>query len=317
LRQADEIDWDEGAAIKDVGLEFVAIPFQSSESLTDDVFDKVRKLLDDMDKTSTLLHCGSANRVGAVWLVHRVLDQGVSLETAIQEAKTVGLRNPEYEARARDYIEKDRSEQSVRPGINDNFVKADLDISEWLGRFEIESREVFAGQREVVKAAGIRAGSRVADIGAGTGFFTRLFSEVTGADGWVFAVDISPRFIEHINKQAQDDRLSNVTAVLCPENSISLPPESIDIAFICDTYHHFEYPQLTLDSIHRALRPGGTLVVIDFERIPGQSREFILGHVRAGKEVFRGEIESAGFGFLEEVRLEAFKENYFLRFKKR
>ena len=61
---------------------------------------------------------------------------------------------------------------------------------------------------------------------------------------------------------------------------------------------------------------GDTLVVIDFERIPGKSREFILGHVRAGKEVFRSEIVAAGFRYVEEIKLPEFKENYFLRFRK-
>jgi ubiquinone/menaquinone biosynthesis C-methylase UbiE len=267
-----------------------------------------------------MLHCGSANRVGAVWLTYRVLDQGVPIETAIEEAKTIGLRSPEYEAKARDYIHRhadDLREQSIRPGINDNFLRADLDINEWLGRFEVESREIFAARHEIVQAVGIRPGIRVADIGAGTGLFTRLFSDAVSADGWVFAVDISSRFIEHINKQAHDDRLSNVTAVLCFEDSIALPPESIDVAFVCDTYHHFEYPKSTLASIHRALRPGGTLIVVDFERIPGTSREFVLEHVRAGKDEFRGEIEAAGFEFIDEVEIDKLKENYLLRLRKK
>jgi len=322
LRTNGEVDWDEAAAIKDAGLEFVEVPFGSPDSLTDNVFDKVRKLLNDSDKTSTLLHCGSANRVGAVWLTHRVLDQRVPLETAVKEAKTIGLRTAAFESKALDYIKRRRqaepaSEQSVRPGINDNFLKADLDVAQWLGRFEVESREVFGARNDVVKACGVRSGSRVADIGAGTGFFTRLFAEAAGADGWVFAVDISARFLEHIRRQAEDDRVTNVTGVLCSQRSIALPPNSIDLAFVCDTYHHFEYPQSTLASIHRALRQSGTLVVIDFERLPGNSREFIMSHVRAGKRVFRGEIELAGFEFVEEIAMERFRENYFLRFRKK
>lgn len=208
-------------------------------------------------------------------------------------------------------------EQSVRPGINATYLSDKLDIQEWVGRFEVESREIFAARQHIVEATGIRSGMRVADVGAGTGLFTRLFSDVVGSDGWVFAVDISPRFVEHINNQAQDDRLANVSVVLCRDVSITLPPESIDVAFVCDTYHHFEYPNSTLSSIHRALRPGGWLVVIDFERIPGKSREFILDHVRAGKDVFRGEILGAGFALEEEIRLDGLKENYFLKFKKR
>ena len=316
LRTAGEINWDEGAAVKDAGLDFVEIPIRSPASLTDDVFGRIRKLLKDSHQTPTLLHCGSANRVGAVWLAYRVLDEGVPIETAIDEAKTIGLRSSQLEARARQYIERHAREQSARLGINGRFLDPKLDVDEWLGRFEVESREVYAARREIVRAAEIRAGTRVADIGAGTGFFTRLFCDEVEAGGWVFAVDISPRFIEHITARAQVDGLTNVTAVLCQPSSISLPPESIDIAFICDTYHHFEYPMSTLASVHRALRPGGTLIVIDFERIPGKSREFILNHVRAGKEVFLSEIVAAGFKVVDEIEMPALKENYLLRFRK-
>lgn len=92
--------------------------------------------------------------------------------------------------------------------------------------------------------------------------------------------------------------------------------DSVDLVFICNTYHHFESPYRSLASIYRALRPGGLLVLIDFERIPGVSREFILGHVRAGKEVFRDEILDAGFAPRDEVEVNAFEENYLLRFEK-
>lgn len=209
------------------------------------------------------------------------------------------------------------SEKSIRPGINDRFVDPELDLEEWLGRFEIESREVFAQRSDVLKATGIRSGDRVADVGAGTGFFSRMFSSAVGEKGWVFAVDISPKFLEHINRKSTEDKISNLTSVLGTARSIRLPPASVDVVFVCDTYHHFEYPRSTLASIHRALKPGGTLVVIDFERIPGTSREFILGHVRAGKEVFREEIVEAGFALTREIKIPGFKENYFLRFKKR
>ena len=207
-------------------------------------------------------------------------------------------------------------EQSVRPGINDRFVDPTLDVSQWLGRFEIESREVYAARTEVLKACQVEAGFRVADIGAGTGFYSRLFAQAVGTDGWVFAVDISPKFLQHINKQSADDGVTNLTSVLCSERAVNLPADSIDLVFVCDTYHHFEYPRSTLASIHRALKPGGLLVVIDFERIPGQSREFILGHVRAGKEVFRDEIIDSGFKFVREIALPELKENYLLHFRK-
>ena len=209
-----------------------------------------------------------------------------------------------------------QQEQSVKPGINDRFLDPELDVSEWLGRFEIESREVYAARERVLDAIGLKPGQTIADIGAGTGFYSRLFASEVGKTGWVFAVDIAPRFLEHINNQAEDDNVQNLTCVLGTGRSICLPPNSIDVAFICDTYHHFEYPQSTLASIRPTLKPGGTLILIDFERIPGTSREWTLDHVRAGKEVFQQEITDAGLRFVEEVKIPSFKENYFLRFQK-
>jgi ubiquinone/menaquinone biosynthesis C-methylase UbiE len=209
-----------------------------------------------------------------------------------------------------------KTEQSVRPGINETFLDPDLKVADYLKRFEVESREVFHEREAVVAACGIQKGMTIADIGAGTGLYTRLFSEAAGPDGWVFAVEIAAPFLEHIVERARQEGQTNITGVLCPENSVSLPPESVDVAFICDTYHHFEYPQGTMGSLVKALKKGGTVVVIDFVREEGKSSEWVMGHVRAGKEVFRKEIEEAGLTFVEEVKMDGFKENYFLRFRK-
>lgn len=213
--------------------------------------------------------------------------------------------------------DKTKDQVSVPAGINDRFVDPALDVSEWLGRFEIESREVYAARDAVLKTCAIEPGQSIADIGAGTGFYSRLFANAVGKSGWVFSVDISPRFLEHINAQARKDDIHNLTGVLCTDRSVNLPPNSVDLAFICDTYHHFEHPQLTLQSLLSAIKPGGTLIVIDFDRIPGKSREFLLGHVRAGKEVFRDEIVKSGFSFVEEVDIAGFEENYLLKFTKK
>jgi ubiquinone/menaquinone biosynthesis C-methylase UbiE len=130
----------------------------------------------------------------------------------------------------------------------------------------------------------------------------------------VYAVDISDEFIDHVEKTAREAGLTNVVGVVCEADDAKLPPQSIDLAFICDTYHHFEYPHKTMRSIHRALRPGGQVVLIDFRRIEGVSSEWTLGHVRAGQEVFEKEIDTAGFKKAEEK--DFLKENYFVRFEK-
>lgn len=204
----------------------------------------------------------------------------------------------------------------VKPGINDRFLDTTVDVSEWLGRFEIESREVYAARERVLDICDIKPGSVVADIGAGTGFYSRLFASAVGEEGWVYSVDISQNFLQHINDKSKEADVGNITAVLCTDRSVCLPPNSVDLAFICDTYHHFEHHESTLASLHKALKPGGTLVVIDFNRIPGKSREFLIEHVRAAKEVFQAEIVKAGFTFVEEVEVQAFEENYLLKFRK-
>ncbi len=104
LRKPEELDWDEEKVVRDLGLEYHSLPFKSPSELTPEVFDRARALLNDPDKKPVLLHCASANRVGAVWLVHRVADDGLAYEDALAEAKTVGLKLPAYEARAKEYL---------------------------------------------------------------------------------------------------------------------------------------------------------------------------------------------------------------------
>ena len=204
----------------------------------------------------------------------------------------------------------------VPTDINQRFLDADLDAEEWVKRFEGESREIFSSRKAILKAVQLKESARIADVGAGTGLFLRPFSAAVGKEGQVFAVDISPRLVEYVKKRIQDEELANAKVILSREDSTELPDASVDTVFICDTYHHFEYHADMLFSIREALRPGGTLVVIDFERIPGKSREWILGHVRAGKEEVKSEIEKSGFRFQEEVDISGLRENYFLRFVK-
>ncbi len=105
LRTDGELAWDEKAKCESIGVAYHAVPFRAPDTLTDDVFDRVRELLETPTDGRTLLHCGSSNRVGAVWLAHRVLDDGVPWEEALGEAHRVGLRNAGYEARAKEYVE--------------------------------------------------------------------------------------------------------------------------------------------------------------------------------------------------------------------
>jgi len=205
---------------------------------------------------------------------------------------------------------------AVPENINAKFLSQDLNPDVWVNRFEVEAREIFASRDEILSAVQLSPGDRIADIGAGTGLFVASFARAVGPTGKVYAVDISPRLIDHLKKRAADDGLTNVNVILSKEKSAELPENSVDVVFICDTYHHFEYYDAMLGSIFSALRPGGQLIIIEFERIPGVSREWTLGHVRANKERFTSEIVRAGFRLIEEVEIPGLEENYFLRFKR-
>ncbi|HRH96968.1 MAG TPA: methyltransferase domain-containing protein [Prosthecobacter sp.] len=205
---------------------------------------------------------------------------------------------------------------SVKPGINDKFLDPKLNVEEWTKKFETESREIFHQREKIVAAADLKPGMTMADIGAGTGLFTLHFAQAVGENGKVYAVEIAKNFLEHIKARASKASASNVQTILGTERSVELPEASIDLAFICDVYHHFEYPQATLATLHKALKPGGELVLIDFKRIKGESSDFVMGHVRAGQEVFEAEVTAAGFEKVGEVK-DVLKENYFVKFRRK
>ena len=205
--------------------------------------------------------------------------------------------------------------ESVKPGINDPYLNPDLQVEEWVERFEREGREVYDNRSEIVNRIGLEPGMAVADVGAGTGLFLPLLAKGVGEEGTVYAIEIVPKFVEHVDTLAKENHWANVETVLCTERSIELPSNSIDVAYICDVYHHFEYPMDSLASIHTALKPGGQIIMIDFKRIPGVSSDWILDHMRAGQEVFEQEITSAGFQKVEEID-DLLRDNYMLRFQK-
>ena len=110
LRKPSEVPWDEAAAVSQQGMKFVSVPFQRPAELKTEVFEKVLEVLRDKKRGPTVLHCGSANRVGAIWYAYRVLDDKLSPEAALKEAKVVGLRTPGYIVEAQAYVKKIQSQ---------------------------------------------------------------------------------------------------------------------------------------------------------------------------------------------------------------
>ena len=203
-------------------------------------------------------------------------------------------------------------EQNVNPGINDYYQEPVFE--QWQSIFESPGREVYERRESILAALELKPGMNVADIGAGTGFYTLMFAQQVAPGGKVYAVDISDEFVRNIQRRASEQHLDNILGVVNHAKSVALPDASIDLAFICDTYHHFEYPMTTMRSLHQAMRPGGTVIIIDFRKIEGQSSSWVMGHVRENKQAVIKEIEASGFQFVEENDL--LRSNYFLKFRK-
>jgi SAM-dependent methyltransferase len=199
----------------------------------------------------------------------------------------------------------------VDPDLNAPYA-ADKKMDGWVTRFEREGREVHDERDRIVDALLLTPGMRVADLGAGTGLFTFAVAKAVGPDGHVFAVDVQEHFLEHLRARARTQRVTNVTTVAADQRSPNLPEASVDLAFFCDVYHHVEYPRTYLANLRKALAPGGRLIVVDYARIVGKSPPWLLGHIRASPDVFREEIEQAGFRLIREETF--LKENFFFEF---
>jgi ubiquinone/menaquinone biosynthesis C-methylase UbiE len=204
-------------------------------------------------------------------------------------------------------------EPSVKPGINDPYFKSGA-LDTYTRILEAETREIVQRRTEIVDAIGLEKGMVVADIGAGTGLLTTGIAEWVGKRGTVFAVDIVPVFLERIRDRVRDAGLTNVIVVQGEERATGLEPASLDLAFMCDTYHHIEYPEAYLASLFESLRPGAVLVLVDMKRPEHQSSAAVLRHVRADKPTVVSEFEEAGFVLDSEVDL--LRENYYLRFRR-
>lgn len=119
---------------------------------------------------------------------------------------------------------------------------------------------------QLVRALGIRRGMTVADIGAGAGYHTLRLSKVVGAQGRIFANDITPSYLEALKRTAERRRISNVEFVLGAPDDPKLPPASIDRAILVHMYHEIAAPYALLANLAPALKPGGKVGVVDLDR---------------------------------------------------
>jgi len=133
--------------------------------------------------------------------------------------------------------------------------------AEWLERPERVEEE---RPELLLSALELKPGMTVADIGAGTGYYSWRMAQRVGASGTVYAVDIQPEMIKLLERQMSKRGAANVKAVLGGVTDPGLPPAGVDLALMVDVYHELEYPHEMLAAIVRALKPGGRLVFVEF-----------------------------------------------------
>ena len=132
----------------------------------------------------------------------------------------------------------------------------------WLDREERETEEAPARALTIMAVA---PGSTVADIGAGSGYFTERLARLVGPAGRVYASDIQQGMLNLITRRVAREGLTNVTLVLGEPTDPRLPPKSVDLALMVDVYHELEDPQTVLRHVRDALKPGGRLVLIEYK----------------------------------------------------
>ena len=131
----------------------------------------------------------------------------------------------------------------------------------WLDRAERQREEDPAYALRLMK---VEEGSTVADIGAGSGYYTVRLSRLVGAKGRVYANDLQPGMLDLMRGRLARERITNVELVLGTDTDPKLPPASLDMALMVDVYHEFSQPQAMLRRIREALKPGGRLILLEY-----------------------------------------------------
>jgi arsenite methyltransferase len=168
----------------------------------------------------------------------------------------------------------------------------------YIGSLEDPKRDAYQKPQEVLAALNLSPGEVIADIGAGSGYFTFSLARHVSERGTIYAVDVSPDMILHINRRIRDLKVSNVVSILADPDDPLLPAASVNRFFFCDSWHHIENQTKYLSLMKRLLKPKGEIVVIDFHK-----KELPVGpplQMRIAREDLITQMENNGFRLAKE-----------------
>jgi arsenite methyltransferase len=200
-----------------------------------------------------------------------------------------------------------------RPMTMEEMVKLHQNSKAYISTLEDPQRDGVQKPDEVMKALGLKNGETIADIGAGSGYFTFRFARAVGNSGRVFAVDISPDMILYMNRRIRDLKLNNVVTVLSTPDDPLLQDASVNRIFICDTWHHIGDKAKYLGVMKRILKPGGQVIIVDYKK--GQPSSGPPPEMRLAKRDVIKQFESGGFKLAGEHNF--LPNQYFLVFSSR
>lgn len=184
------------------------------------------------------------------------------------------------------------------------------DSRAYIGMLDDPKRDVYQKPHEVLTALAIEPGEVIADIGAGSGYFTFRLAHHVGDKGRVYAVDISPDMIRHLNRRIRELKATNVTAILADADDPLLADASIDRFFFSDSWHHIENQSKYLSLIKKMLKPGGEIIMIDFHK-----KELPVGppmQMKIARDDLIRQMKSNGFRHTKEHTFLPYQ--YFLEF---
>ncbi len=187
------------------------------------------------------------------------------------------------------------------------------DVAHWRRVFDDPERDRWQRPAEVVAALGLAAGMAVADVGAGTGYFNRYLSGAVGEKGRVFALETEPNLVAFMLERAEAERTANVVPTLTSFDRARLPRAGLDLVLLVNTYHHLDRRREYLDRLRPALKEGGRIAIIEWQKRPlpvGPK----LDHKLARSQVLE-EMEIAGFQLAGAPELLPYQ--YFLVFRPR
>ena len=164
---------------------------------------------------------------------------------------------------------------------------------------------------KVIRSLELEEGDRVADLGAGGGYFTFRLADAVGGGGKVYAADIDSNMIEHLQQRARDEGYRNVEAVRGDVDDPLLPEDSLDLVFTCNTYHHLPDRIAYFARLKKYLRAGGRVAVIEFN---GEGWFQKLFKHSTDAEVIRSEMQAAGYR--QERSYDYLPRQHFLVFSK-